>query len=116
MKSALDVMYFLREQHRMGSVRTQDTTRKVHRKWGIPLSKRAEHGEKIPPEVPFWREGGESSRPFFDRVLSSDKTLLHLWPIDAPTRTPNTLRIRRRVIEQADRGGTRIAGGLDKRI
>jgi hypothetical protein len=57
-----------------GSVRTQDTAGNLPRKWGMPLSKRAERGEKTYPEVPFWRESGESSRPFFDRIPSSDRT------------------------------------------
>ena len=40
----------------------------------MPLSKRAERGENTRTEVPFWRESGECSRPFFNRVLSSDRT------------------------------------------
>ena len=66
-----------------GSVRTQDTAGNLPRKWGMLLSKRAERGENTRTEVPFWRESGECSRPFFNRVPSSDRTALdglgHLW-------------------------------------
>jgi len=47
----------------------------------MPLSKRAKRGENARTEVPFWRESGEISLPFSDRVLSSDRTLIaRPWP------------------------------------